>query len=185
MSKNIFDYIEENLCGETKQTALEFAEFLYSSNIEFIKDNGYWKDKIYYLCKFNDEYVCFIAIKDPEEPENNWTIWFEDSEDFKDDSIDKNTRVFAWGHIGHCGDCGSCNGGKTRNIFGQMFENVCSCTFRIDNPKLNDLPFLKNLVCLRIRNPLDSTLDDAFARSTLANGKSPMPNTKSPYLKEK
>lgn len=150
MSKNIFDYIEENLCGETKQTALEFAEFLYSSNIEFTKDNGYWKDKIYYLCKFKDEYVCFIAIKDPNEPENDWTIWFEDSEDFKDDSINEDTKVFAWEHIGHCGDCGSCGGGKIKNIFGKTFDDVCGCTFRIDNANKKDLPFLKNMVQLRI-----------------------------------
>lgn len=72
MDKSLFDYISENLCGDMKQTALDFANHLQDCRIEFIKDNGYWKEKIYYLCKFKDEYVCFIAIKDPDEPENHW-----------------------------------------------------------------------------------------------------------------
>lgn len=150
MDKNIYDYIEENLCDETKQTALKFVEFLYSSNIEFIKDNGYWKDKIYYLCKFNDEYVCFIAIKDPDEPENDWTIWSEDSNAYEDATADNSVKNAAWKYVDHCGNCGSCGGGKTKNIFGKTFDDVCGCTFRIDNAKLSDMPFLKTMIELRI-----------------------------------
>ena len=71
MDKNIFDYIVECLNGDMLQTALDFANYLQDNSIEFIKDNKYWKEKIYYLCKFRGEYVCFIAIKDPDEPENN------------------------------------------------------------------------------------------------------------------
>lgn len=150
MSKNIFDYIEENLRDETKQTALGFAEFLYSSNVELIKDNGYWKNKIYYLCKFNGEYVCFIAIKDPDEPENDWTIWSEDSNAYEDATADDSVKNAAWKYVDHCGNCGSCGGGKTKNIFGKTFDDVCGCTFRIDNANKKDLPFLKNMVQLRI-----------------------------------
>ena len=158
MSKNIFDYIEENLCGETKQTALEFAEFLYSSSIEFIRDNGYWKNKIYYLCKFNDEYVCFIAIKDPDEPENDWTIWSEDSNAYEDATINENVKNSAWEYVDHCGNCGSCGGGKTKNIFGKMFDDVCGCTFRIDNATESDLPFLKKMIELRIAEITDKDI---------------------------
>ena len=150
MSKNIFDYIEENLYDETKQTALEFVEFLYTSNVELIKDNGYWKDKIYYLCKFNDEYVCFIAIKDPNEPENQWTIWSEDSNAYEDATADDSVKNAAWEYVDHCGNCGSCGGGKTKNIFGRMFDDVCGCTFRIDNATERDLQFLKKMIELRI-----------------------------------
>lgn len=150
MSKNIFDYIEENLCDETKQTALKFAEFLYSRSIEFIKDNGYWKNKIYYLCKFNDEYVCFIAIKDPDEPENDWTIWSEDSNAYAEEIADENIKNTAWKYVDHCGNCGSCGGGKAKNIFGKTFYDVCGCTFRIDNATERDLQFLKKMIELRI-----------------------------------
>ena len=47
MDKSIFDYIAENLSGEMQKTALDFANYLRDSHIEFIKDNGYWKNKKY------------------------------------------------------------------------------------------------------------------------------------------
>ena len=133
-----------------KQNALDFAKFLFSNNIEFIKDKGYWKDKIYYLCKFNDEYVCFIAIKDLDEPENYWTIWSEDSNAYAEEIADENIKNTAWKYVDHCGNCGSCGGGKTKNIFGRVFDDVCGCTFRIDNAIQSDLPFLKEMIELRI-----------------------------------
>ena len=150
MNKSIFDYIAEKLSGDMKQTALDFVNFLQDNSVEFIKDNGYWKDKIYYLCKFNGEYVCFIAIKDPDEPENHWTIWSEDSNAYEDVTADDSVKNAAWKHVDHCGNCGSCGGGKTKNIFGRVFDEVCGCTFRIDNAIQNDLPFLKKMIELRI-----------------------------------
>ena len=49
MSKQIEDYIDENLIDEAKTVALEFVTFLRNNNIEFYKDNGpCWKYKIYY-----------------------------------------------------------------------------------------------------------------------------------------
>lgn len=150
MDKSLFDYISENLCGDMKQTALDFANHLQDCRIEFIKDNGYWKEKIYYLCKFNGEYVCFIAIKDPDEPENHWTIWSEDSNAYEDANADDNVKRLAWKYVDHCGNCGSCGGGKVKNIFGKVFDDVCGCTFRIDNATQSDLPFLKKMIEFRI-----------------------------------
>ena len=40
MDKSIFDYIAENLSGDMKQTALNFASYLQDNRIEFKKDNG-------------------------------------------------------------------------------------------------------------------------------------------------
>ena len=150
MSKNIFDYIVENLNDDMQLTALDFTNFLQNNDVEFIKDNGYWKDKIYYLCKFSGKYVCFIAIKDPDEPENHWTIWSEDSNAYEDANADECVKNAAWKHVDHCGNCGSCGGGKTKNIFGKVFDDVCGCTFRIDNAIQNDLAFLKKMIELRI-----------------------------------
>lgn len=150
MNKNIFDYIVEKLSGDMKQTALDYVNYLQDNCIEFIKDNGYWKEKIYYLCKFNGEYVCFIAIKDPDEPENDWTIWSEDSNAYADVAADDSVKSAAWKHVDHCGNCGSCGGGKAKNIFGKVFDDVCGCTFRIDNAIQSDLPFLKKMIELRI-----------------------------------
>ena len=36
-------------------------------------------------------------------------------------------------------------------IFGKVFDDVCGCTFRIDNPKREDLSFLKEMAKIRIK----------------------------------
>ena len=36
-------------------------------------------------------------------------------------------------------------------IFGKEFDDVCGCTFRIDNPKQEDLSFLKKMVEIRVK----------------------------------
>lgn len=173
----IYKVIEDSLIGEAKRTALEFIDYLRLNKVGFVKfSDDYLEEKIGCLCKNNDDYICFIAIKNLDLLENEWSIWFEYSEDFKDDSIDNKTKVFALEHINYCGDCGFCNGVETKKIFGEMFENVCSCTFRIDNPQLNDLRFLKKLVGLRIRNTVDSLIDGAKERSQESNGKKCAPD---------
>lgn len=149
MTKQIEEYIKENLIGEAQTTALEFVAFLRSNNIEFYKDNcSCWKDKIYYWLKFKNECVAFIAIKDPDEPKNFWTVWSDDSKAFEADIIDDEMKNNAWKHIDFCGHCGSCGGGKRKVVFGKEFPEVCGCTFRIDNPQLKDLPYLKKMVDL-------------------------------------
>lgn len=158
MDKNIFDYIVECLNGDMLQTALDFANYLQDNSIEFIKDNKYWKEKIYYLCKFRGEYVCFIAIKDPDEPENNWTIWSEDSNAYEDATADDSVKNAAWKYVDHCGNCGSCDGGKTKNIFGKVFDDVCGCTFRVDNAIQRDLLFLKKMIEFRIAEITGKTI---------------------------
>lgn len=151
--KFISNYISENLSSPDKEIALDFVDFLKSQGCEFIKDNGYWKDKIYFLVKFCDKYVCFIAIKDPDEPHNRWTVWSDDMDsDFlsaheNDDTLKKS----AWEHVDLCGKCGSCGGGRKKIIFGKTFDNVCGCTFRFDNPDSNDLTALKKIVEIRIK----------------------------------
>lgn len=60
MTKQIEDYIKENLVGEAQAIALTFVIFLRNNNIEFYKDNGScWKDKIFYWLKFNWRMRCF------------------------------------------------------------------------------------------------------------------------------
>ena len=47
-------YIRRELSLDEQNVALEFVRFLKEKQLNFYKDNGaYWKDKIYYLCKFN------------------------------------------------------------------------------------------------------------------------------------
>ena len=149
MTNQIEDYIKESLIDEAKALALEFVDFLRNNNIEFYNDNSCcWKDKIYYWLKFKGECVAFIAIKDPDEPKNLWTVWSNDSTAFSNDIMDDEIKNNAWNHIDFCAHCGSCNGGKNKIIFGKEFNGVCGCTFRVDNPQRSDLPFLKEMVKL-------------------------------------
>ena len=144
------DYISTHLQGEMKQTAMAFIACLAESNMTFYKDNcDCWKDKIYYWIKLNEQCVCFIAVKDPDEPDNQWTVWSDDSNVYKQDNVPQDIKTVAWKHIDFCGNCGSCGGGRQKMIFGRTFEKVCGCTFRVDNAELKDLPFLKKIVEMR------------------------------------
>lgn len=151
---NIEDYICKELSLDEQKIALDFIGFLKDKNLTFHKDNcDCWKDKIYYWVKLGNECVCFIAIKDPDKKDNHWTIWSDDmgSEWPEKYPVDNEIKETAWRHIDHCGHCGSCSGGRYKVIFGKTFDNVCGCTFRIDNPKPDDLKFLKKMVEIRIK----------------------------------
>lgn len=153
MNKSVKDYIHENLTLNEQQTALDFVSFLEDNGMTFYKDNSdCWKNKIYYWVKFNDKCVCFIAIKDPDEANNHWTVWSDDlsSRCLNAPEIEDNLKESAWKYICRCGRCGSCSGGRRKMIFGRDFSDVCGCTFRIDNPSSSDLQFLKYMVDLRI-----------------------------------
>ena len=97
--------------------------------------------KIYYWVKFKDECVCFIAIADPDEPQNLWTVWSDESKLYEDYIVDEEIKTIAWKNIDLCGNCGSCGGGQSKKVFGKTFDRVCGCTFRIDNPTAKDIPF--------------------------------------------
>jgi hypothetical protein len=149
--RDIIDYVTEELSFEEQGIALDFVYYIKSNEMEFIKDNGYWKDKIYYMIKFNTEFVCFIAIKDPDEKDNHWTVWSDDMESIslEDYPIDKELKEIAWNHVDGCGNCGSCSGGRRKVIFGKEFDKVCGCTFRIDNPTIGYLQFMEKMVEIR------------------------------------
>ena len=44
--RTIDDYIVDELAADDQKVALDFIAFLRSLELEFVKDNGYWKDKI-------------------------------------------------------------------------------------------------------------------------------------------
>lgn len=147
----IEDYICEKLSLDEQKIALDFVDYLEKEKFIFVKDNGYWKDKIYYLIKYKNEAICFIVIKDPEELENHWTAWSDDMDSkwLKEISEDEEIKKLAWKHVDLWGNCGSCSGGTRKVIFGKKFEKVCGCTFRIDNPNSEDLKFMKIMVQIR------------------------------------
>lgn len=147
-------FIQKELSLEEQEVAIEFVRFLKDNHLNFYKDKGvYWKDKIYYWVKREEECICFIAIKNPDEENNRWTVWSEDMsfEWLEKVSVDDEVKETAWKYVDHCGNCGSCGGGRYKVIFGKKFDDVCGCTFRIDNPKYEDLLFLKKMVEIRMK----------------------------------
>lgn len=110
-----------------------------------------WKNKIYYHLKYKNSLVGFISVKDPDEPQNIWTVWSDNCKAFENVNIDADIKRIAYRHIDFCSNCGSCGGGRKKIIFGEEFDGVCGCTFRIDNPKADDLPFLKEMIKLCIK----------------------------------
>ena len=150
---NILDYIYRELSLEEQKVAIEFVRFLRDNYLSFYKDNcTYWKDKIYYWVKLDDDCICFIAIKNPDEKMNHWTVWSENmGSEWLESSIgDDKVKEVAWNYANHCCHCGSCGGGEKKIIFGKEFDDICGCTFRIDNPRAEDLLFLKRMVEIRI-----------------------------------
>lgn len=157
--KEIENYIEYYLKSEMKQTALSFVKYLREYDATFCRDTcGCWEDKIYYWVKIGEDCICFIAIADPDEPNNLWTVWSDESKMYEDPFVEKDMQTVAWKYVDNCVNCGSCDGGKRKTIFGQTFERVCGCTFRIDNAGKNELPFLKKMVELRIEEILSSDI---------------------------
>lgn len=156
----IRDYIYQELSPCEQEIALDFITYLEENHMTFFKDNGAcWKDKIYYWVKLGDRCVCFIVIKDPDEPENHWTIWSEDmgSEWLENASVRSEIKGIVWRYVGHCGHCGSCSGGRRKVIFGKVFDDVCGCTFRVDNPVAEDLLFLKEMVEIRKKEIMENS----------------------------
>ena len=150
----IEDYICRELHLDEQKTALDFVRYLRDNHLVFYRDTcDCWKDKVYYWVKLGEECVCFIAIKDPDEKYNHWTVWSEDigARWLEQYPVTDEVKETAWKHIDHCGHCGSCGGGRVKTIFGKEFHDVCGCTFRIDNPGMGELAFLKTMVEIRIQ----------------------------------
>lgn len=148
---NIEDYVLNELSADDRDIALDFINYLKDSRLTFYKDNcECWKDKIYYWVKCGDKCVCFIAINDPDEKDNRWTVWSDDMELPEKYPVSDSIKESTWRHIDHCGNCGSCGGGRSKEVFGRVFDNVCGCTFRVDNPDIDDLAFLKVMVDIGI-----------------------------------
>lgn len=155
MQEQIEREISENLTGEMRETALKFTAFLKSHGLMFHRDrSGDWAEKIYYWVRSDKNCVCFIAMKDPDEPENAWTVWSDDSAAYEAPLGDAETSEIGLKYVNRCEKCGACGGGRVKTVFGKRISGVCMCTFRVDNADLNGLPFLKTMVELRLNEIL-------------------------------
>ena len=155
MQEQIEREISENLTGEMRETALKFTAFLKSHGLMFHRDrSGDWAEKIYYWVRSDKNCVCFIAVKDPDEPEDAWTVWSDDSAAYEAPLGDAETSEIGLKYVNRCEKCGACGGGRVKTVFGKRISGVCMCTFRVDNADLNGLPFLKTMVELRLNEIL-------------------------------
>ena len=73
----IDDYIRNTLTGEARKTAIDFLNFLLNGDFQFERGKGYWADKLYWMVKYKDEYVCFVLINGDEN--GQWVVWSDDS----------------------------------------------------------------------------------------------------------
>lgn len=171
--KSIEEIINEELSSDDKKAALEFVAFLRESGLEFVRDRGYWRDKIYFLVQYHDECVCFIAMKDPDEKEINWTVWSDDIAPsyLTDNEVEDELKQTAWEHVDFCGNCGSCGGGRKKTIFGKEFDRVCGCTFRFDDPGIKELAFMKKMVELKKKELCGKNLREFHKRQLTDSGK--------------
>lgn len=155
MQEQIEREISENLTGEMRETALKFTAFLKSHGLMFHRDrSGDWAEKIYYWVRSDKNCVCFIAVKDPDEPENAWTVWSDDSAAYEAPLGDAGTSEIGLKYVNRCEKCGACGGGRVKTVFGKRISGVCMCTFHVDNADLNGLPFLKTMAELRLNEIL-------------------------------
>lgn len=155
MQEQIEREISKNLTGEMRETALKFTAFLKSHGLMFHRDrSGDWAEKIYYWARSDKNCVCFIAVKDPDEPENAWTVRSDDSAAYEAPLGDAETSEIGLKYVNRCEKCGACGGGRVKTVFGKRISGVCMCTFRVDNADLNGLPFLKTMVELRLNEIL-------------------------------
>ena len=153
--QKIENFINEVLTGDAQKNALDFITYLRASEMLFEKGKGYWEDKLYWLIKHKNEYVCFILVnssEDKTEPEG-WTIWSDDSGSnwFENYPLDGHMKEIAWKNVDICGNCGGCNtpGGSRKTVFGKEFNNVCRTTMRFTNPDAEALECLKKIVEIR------------------------------------
>ena len=150
--QRIEDVINEALTGDARRCALELVAFMRVNEISCMRyTGGYWADKIYFVCNFNDQSVCYISINECEG--NSWYITGDDSGDawYENAMLDEHIKEIAWQNIDICKDyksCRSCgNPGKMsrKKIFGKEFDNVCPVTIKFTNPDAAAVECMKNV----------------------------------------
>jgi hypothetical protein len=154
----IVDAINNVLKGDAQKNALDFVAYLMASEMLFERGKGYWEDKIYWMIKYKDEYVCFILINGSEDKTETegWTIWSDDSDSnwFSNFPLDEQLKEIAWKNVDVCTNCGGCGnpGGTHKTIFGKEFDNICITTMKFINPDAEALKCVKKMVEIRKNN---------------------------------
>ena len=163
MSEQTMEYvIKQALTGSPQKNALELAAFLSTSGISQERaTTGYWEDKIYYVCNYNNQSVCYISINEHED--NSWYVTGDDSGSNWFENVRLSEPGIAWANIDICTDrssCGACGSpGKMsrKKIFGKEFDNVCPVTIKFTKPGMAEVECMKQIFEVRKNYILETT----------------------------
>ncbi|MBE6936677.1 MAG: hypothetical protein E7458_09355 [Ruminococcaceae bacterium] len=145
--------LETRLAGEHLDAALQFAAYLEERGLRLSKDQSlFWREKQYYHVTYRDAFVCYLSIADPDDPDHAWTVYSVNSPSYASAEVTDAVRETGWRYVDFCRYCGSCGGGRPRTVFGRRFDEVCGCTFRVDDAGTAELPFLREMVRLRMED---------------------------------
>jgi hypothetical protein len=150
--QKIENFIGDTLTGDGRKNATDFFGYLLKHGLRFERGQGYLADKLYWMVKHNDTYICFILINGGEDKTEpiGWNIWMNSngSDYFIDNTPDDRVKEIAWKHIDICGNCGGCDkpGGSRKTVFGKEFDNVCITPMRFDNPDTETVECVKKLI---------------------------------------
>jgi len=153
--KKMERFINETLTGDVQKNALDFAAWLRENDMRLERQTvGYWADKIYFICSYKSEYVCYIAINECDE--NNFVVWSDDSGSawFENPALDERTREIALNNVNICDDpsaCGSCKlgHGTPQTMFGREYPSVCLTALSFTNPDAETVACMEKLFEIR------------------------------------
>ena len=150
MSKTIEDVITSALENNAQENALCFITHLRGSEGVSISrddsDEGRWwvRDK--------DNLLCEMQIKAAsDDSSEGWEVWFYgDCIGREDSPVDEVVKKTAWVNITLCGNCGAdCAPGRSKTVFGKVFDNVCQSTLGFTNPETNIVDCMKKIIDCR------------------------------------
>jgi len=148
--------VKNALTGDAQINALDFAAFLRANEISCERsETGYWADKIYFVCNYKGQSMCYISINEYEQ--NSWYVTGDDSGDnwYENAALDEHIREIAWQNIDICKDYDACRACGTpgrmsrKTIFGKAFDNVCPVTIKFTDPDAAAVECMKQVFEIR------------------------------------
>ena len=150
MHKKIEDVISSALTSNAQKNALSFITYVQES--EGISVSGDDNDEGRWWIGYENNLLCEIQIKAvSDDSPGGWDVWFYGDCIGKQDSpVDDTVKETAWANITLCGNCGAdCAPGRSKTIFGKVFENVCQSTLGFTNPEAGILDCMRKIIDCR------------------------------------
>jgi len=151
--QSIEKVIRKSLTGDIQRNALAFSAFINANNISCIRvTDGYWEDKTYFLCTYNDQVVCNISINEHED--NSWYVTGDDDEDNWHENVSLDEAENLLKYVAVCENVQRCYDGCTRSrktVFGKEFNNVCPIVMKFTNPDTRTIVCMKAVFEARIK----------------------------------